>query len=660
MEGLILACDTKQPLSLEAKQALEACEQALGPAGRLSTALPGFVPRSQQLTLAQAVTKTILEAGILIAEAGTGTGKTFAYLVPCLLSGKKTIISTATKTLQDQLFHKDVPMLLKALGLGLRIQNLKGRANYLCRHRILLHTQERRFSHPNTVKDLIYLSEKLPQLCEGERSELPEISEDSEVWPFVTSTVDNCLGGECAHYHNCFLTKARRRAMEADVVIINHYLFFADSRLKDEGFGELLPSASVIVFDEAHQLPEIAENFNSTRLGTRQLRDLMDDLLNEWPILDLANQPLKALSFATNEIIEDLLQACMAREERLIFREVQYLPKFQQAWERLADLLAQLHHCLNGADLDAQPGLKNCLQRLEAFQVQQQKFAGNDVTLILWVERFKQSLVFHATPLDSALAFKKLLTTGQCAYVFTSATLTMAEDFACFTKPLGLEAAPTLMLHSPFRYQDQALLYLPRSLPDPSHPAYYEQLLSRAKPLIDACGGRTFFLFTSHRALQLVAGLLREDLAYPLLVQGEEAKPILLARFRALGNAVLLGTDTFWEGVDVKGAALSCVIIDKLPFLSPNDPIVRGKMAYFKSQRLSGFDEYLLPQAVLALKQGCGRLIRDATDKGVIMLADPRLTSREYGRLIFASLPKIQKTRDEAIVLNFIQQLVLT
>lgn len=635
------------------------CQRVLSDKGRLATALPGFVAREAQIELSTAIAQSIAEQSTLVAEAGTGTGKTFAYLIPCLLNGKKALISTATKTLQDQLFQKDLPMLVRALGLSLRVQNLKGRANYLCRYRTALHAEEGRFVSPQCAHEILHVREKLAQLTEGERSELPEISEDSPVWPYVTSTVENCLGSECDYHQTCFLVKARKRALEAEVVVINHHLFFADSRLKEEGFGELLPGVDVVVFDEAHQLAEIAANFNGERIGTRQLRDLVDDLLREWPVLDLANQPLKQLSQQTDLVIDQLLLALPMREERIAWEEAGQYKAFPLAWGALLELVDELLVCVKAAGIDENSGLVRCLKRLDDLKELLTRFDQTNKGQIRWIERFKHSLVFHATPFDIANTFSELLARQQCAYIFTSATLTMASSFDCFTKPLGLSKAKTLSLPSPFDYQQQALLYLPRTLPDPKDTRYYELLLEKALPVIKACGGRCFFLFTSHRALKLVAQLLANTLNYPLLIQGDEAKPILLARFRQLGNAVLLGTATFWEGVDVKGEALSCVIIDKLPFANPADPVVRGKMAYLKSRGLSGFDELSLPNAVLALKQGVGRLIRDAGDRGVLMIADPRLTGREYGRHIFASLPSLRKTRDEQKVLTFIDELAL-
>lgn len=643
----------------EIKSLAESCRRILSDKGRLSTAIPGFVARAPQSDLAEAIAKTIIDKSILVAEAGTGTGKTFAYLLPCLLSGKKALISTATKTLQDQLYQKDLPTLVRALGLSVRIQNLKGRSNYICQYRVNLHAEEGQFQSPQCAHEVLHVRDKLSQMKDGERSELPELSEDSQVWHYVTSNTENCLGGECPDYETCFLVKARKRALEADIVVINHHLFFADSRLKQEGFGELLPGVDVVVFDEAHQLAEIASNFNGERIGTRQFRDLLDDIINEWPVMDLANQPLKALSHKTDRLLDELVSSLSSREDRISWDEVSRNKTFMTVWNNWLSLKDELAQCFNDENIAEVPGLLRCKERLEELEKVFLSFTQTGTDKIRWLERFKHTLVFHATPYDIAKTFNELLSHNSCAYVFTSATLTMASSFDCFCKPLGLDKAHTLLLPSPFDYQQQALLYLPRGLPDPKDSNYYHCLLEKALPVIDACGGRCFFLFTSHKALKLVAQMMNNVLNYPLLIQGEEAKPILLARFRQLGNAVLLGTATFWEGVDVKGDALSCVIIDKLPFANPVDPVIRGRMDYLKERGLSGFDELSLPNAVIALKQGVGRLIRDITDKGVLMIADPRLTGREYGRNILASLPLLPRTRDEQNVLNFIKELAL-
>ncbi|MFC3909538.1 ATP-dependent DNA helicase [Legionella dresdenensis] len=615
--------------------------------------------RPPQIELCRAIAKAITDKSTLVAEAGTGTGKTFAYLIPCLLSGQKALISTATKTLQDQLFHKDLPILIRALGLSAKIQNLKGRANYICRHRLELHAEEGRFATPQVVHEVLHIREKIAQLVSGERSELPEISEDSQVWPYVTSTTENCLGSECEYYEECFLVKARKRAMEADLVVINHHLFFADSRLKEEGFGELLPGVEAVIFDEAHQLAEIATNFNGERLGTRQLRELLDDLMREWPVLDLPNQPLKKYSQQAEQICDQLLLSVSEYEDRVNWQQVIRSRRFNENWQLFLELLDKIQTCVVEAELNDNAGVKRCKERLESIKAVALRFNQGEKKMILWLERFKHTLVLHATPFNVSDSFNALLALKDCAYIFTSATLTMADSFECFLKPLGLKQVKTLLLPSPFDYKQQALLYFPRGLPDPKDSRYYDNLLQRVVPVINAFGGRSFFLFTSHRALKQVAQQLAAAIKFPLLVQGEEAKPILLARFRQYGNAVLLGTATFWEGVDVKGEALSCVIIDKLPFASPRDPVMAGKMAYLKEQGISAFDEISLPNAVLALKQGVGRLIRDTADRGVLMIADPRLYGREYGRTILASLPAIKKTRDEQLVLQFINELEL-
>ena len=644
---------------VELNELVDSCRRALSEQGRLTTAIPGFIARKPQSDLAIAIAETIVDQSILAAEAGTGTGKTYAYLLPCLLSGKKTIISTATKTLQDQLYQKDLPTLIRALGLSVRMQNLKGRANYICQYRVAMHAEETTLQSPQCLSDIVHVRDKLALMKDGERSELLEISEDSPVWPYVTSTPENCLGSECPNYDSCFLVKARKRALEADVVVINHHLFFADSRLKSGGFGELLPGAEIIVFDEAHQLAEIATNFNGERIGTRQFRELVNDIINEWPAIDLSNQPLKALSHKVDRLLDELAGLFPSNEERLSWNDVASNKQFKHLWDEWLQLKDELLACFENHEQSSVPGLGRCKERLEDFARILHSFKDNQLAKIRWVERFKNTLVFHSTPYEVADFFNKLLRRQSCSYVFTSATLTMSSSFDCFSKPLGLEDIKTLLLPSPFNYQEQALLYLPRGLPDPKDQRYYVELVKKASAIIEATGGRCFFLFTSHKALKLVAQMMSNTLNYPLLVQGEEAKPILLARFRQLGNAVVLGTSTFWEGVDVKGEALSCVIIDKLPFASPVDPVTRGKMAYLKERGLSGFDELSLPNAVIALKQGVGRLIRDVTDKGVLVIADPRLTARDYGRHIFNSLPALPKTRDEKRVLNFIKELAL-
>lgn len=635
------------------------CFDVLKERGRLTTAIGNFIARKSQIELALAIANAIQLQSTLVAEAGTGTGKTFAYLIPALLSGKKTLISTATKTLQDQLINKDLPLLIKSLGLSRVVQNLKGRSNYICRYRTELYAKEGSFISADCAHDILYVYENMAKLKVGDRSELPDVSEDSKAWPYVSSTIDNCLGRECKEYDECFLIKARQKAKIADIVVINHHLYFADSRLKSDGFGELLPDFHTVIFDEAHKLAEIAINFHGKQFSTRQLQNLMDDVLREWPVLDLVNQPLKQQRLELNQIIDSLMLSLDKFADRLTWLDIKKSKAFMDVIAELLVFITRWLDCFAELNLEDNPGLSRCKARLLELDAILQEFTQGEANNVHWLEVFKRSLVFHITPFEIADIFNNLLENNKSTYIFTSATLTVSSSFECFLKSLGIKKAELLCLASPFDYQKQALLYMPRGLPDPRSVTYYDALLSKAVPIINACGGRCFFLFTSHRALRLVARRLQNKLAYPLLIQGEEEKPILLARFRQMGNAVLLGSATFWEGVDVRGEALSCVIIDKLPFASPVDPVIRGRMAYLEAQGLQSFDELSLPNAVLALKQGVGRLIRDIADRGVLMIADPRLTGRNYGKLIFASLPSMQRTRDEEKVLTFINELAL-
>ena len=631
------------------------CEHALSDSGRLSLKIPGFVARAEQQALSLAMVDAIDAKSLLVAEAGTGTGKTFAYLVPALLSGKKALISTATKTLQDQLFNKDLPALIDALALPTTIQNLKGRQNYICKYRTELFSEEGNFATKKTVSEILLVRKRLAKLKDGVKGELPEIKEASDVWPFVTSTTENCLNKECPHFEDCFLVKARRRALKADLVVINHHLFFADARLKSEGFGELLPGFEVVVFDEAHQIKDTATNFYGKRLSTWQIESLLKDIVREWPVLSLANQPFNALKLAIESAVDDLKRALNFKEESVAYDMVARNPAFNEGMAKLQETFETLEVSFETLD-DKDSGLDKVKERLMETKRLFLFFQNKPKDMIVWVSFHKRSVVFNATPLDIAKDFNQLVEAGDKSFIFTSATLTTAQSFASFTKPLGITHAKDALFPSPFDYKTQSILYLPRGLPDPKNPNYYDVLLERALPIINASRGRTFFLFTSHKALNLMANMIKPHLDFPLLIQGDEAKPILLSKFRAHGNAVLLGTATFWEGVDVKGEALSCVIIDKLPFGNHTSPVNRGKIAHIKSQGLSPFDELTLPEAILALKQGVGRLIRDEQDQGVLMIADPRLYTRAYGQTIFESLPNMTKTRDEANVIDFIKQ----
>lgn len=627
-------------------------ESILGAQGELGKRLQDFSVRDAQLTMARAIEEAIASSGTLFVEAGTGTGKTFAYLVPSILSGKKTIISTGTKNLQDQLFQKDLPILKQFLPNTSAL--LKGRANYLCLHRLELTLSQGVLYDRQAVFDLEKIKTWQEHTRTGDIAECADIPEDSSIWPQVTSTQYNCLGQECPLYDRCYVVKARKKAMVADVVVVNHHLFFADLAIKEEGFGEILPGADVIIFDEAHQLPEIASRFFSTTFSSKQLTDLSQDL-------NLAR--LKEANDATQ--LED---ACLRLEKsvmdmRLCFglepkREAWRAPtlELKKAIELISVELDFLIHLLDELRVRG-PALMSAYHRAKELSVLFKQVTVSEAQEgVHWFETFAKSFMIHLTPITIHDQLKTALEKKSRALILTSATLTVDGQFSYLMDHIGLSDAKTLALESPFDYQQQALLYLPKNMPDPAHAAYTENLLEAVLPVIQACRGRTFILFTSHHALKTAALYLKAQSDFKLFVQGDKQKQQLLKDFIREDQAVLLGTYSFWEGVDVRGDALSCVIIDKLPFFSPKDPLVEAKMNYYKRQGSDPFAVYQCPQAVIALKQGVGRLIRDKTDKGILIIADPRLTTRAYGRLFFASLPPMRITRQLKKVELFIQQ----
>lgn len=639
---------------------IKATRAAFDKSGAFVRAIEGFTPRAQQQTLALEIAEAILSKGRLVAEAGTGTGKTFAYLVPSLLSGKKTIVSTATKMLQDQLVNKDLPTLMRVLSLGLRVQNLKGRANYLCEHRIRLFTDSTDLTDKKIFHALIFIRENLGRLKEGSREELPEISEDATVWPYATSTSENCLGTKCSYHANCFLNKARRRAMDADLVVINHHLFFADAKLKEEGFGSLLPGVEIVIFDEAHQLPETATAFFGYRLGTKSLMFWQKDVLKNWPVLSPYYDTVQDNLFALAEVI-DGLRALPFLLGRFHFLRINLQSEFSERWLRLKTLLLELKTTFitEGVEIRAEhhERLYHLLRRLEGYLEFFTQLDLHGTSYVAWGEKYEHHLSFSLTPIQIAKQYESILKQDQTTYIWTSATLAVEAEFSSFLNELGIHEAKTLLLPSPYDFENQALLYLPRGLPDPRHEHYYLTLVEHMVPIVRLLQGRCFFLFTSFEGLNHVARLLPQYISLPILIQGSESKSVLLAKFRELGNAILLGSATFWEGVDVKGEALSCVLIDKLPFANPTDPAIQAKNTYFAERGQSGFEAYSLPTAVIALKQGVGRLIRGENDRGLIVIADPRLTSRKYGEVIFKSLPPLQRTRDFHKVLAFVEGL---
>ena len=626
--------------------------ETFGESGPLARSLSGFRSRPQQQSMARSVETALAQYQKLVVEAGTGVGKTFAYLVPVLLSPHKVIVSTGTKHLQDQLYHQDLPLVRKALGVTLKTALLKGRANYLCLYR--LENARQQGTESAQTQTLLKVSQWAGLTRTGDVAELSELPEDSPIWSRVTSTVDNCLGTECPMYQECHLIKARRAAQEADLVVINHHLFFADLAIREEGFGELLPSANAFILDEAHQLPELACSFFGTNLSARQIfeltRDTIAEQLHEAPEL----KELGALADKLNKAVLDLRLAMGAGEKRGSWSALRDQPQVAAVLDELHERLQSFNSGLESC-AERGKGLQNCQRRATQLLACLKAMRDDPQDSVLWFETFRRSFILHNTPLNIADLFKAHTDRYRCAWILTSATLTVGENFDHFTTGLGLADAVCESLDSPYDYYNNALVYLPSGLPDPRNAAHTRAVVKFSIPVIEAVGGKTFMLFTSHRALREAAELLDGQFSYPMLVQGTAPRRELIERFRHAGNAVLLGTSSFWEGVDVRGPALSCVIIDKLPFASPDDPVLQARLDAIKTHGGNPFIEFQMPQAVLALKQGVGRLIRGESDTGVLMLCDPRLTSKPYGRVFLNSLPHMPITHDFEAVNSFIR-----
>jgi ATP-dependent DNA helicase DinG len=626
------------------------------PDGPLAEHVGEFRARDQQLEMAQAIADAIQANGQLIAEAGTGTGKTFAYLVPALLAGGKVIVSTGTKNLQDQLFQKDLPTVRDALKAPVSVALLKGRANYICHHHLERTQSDGRFATREDVRHLGKIAQYARVTQSGDRSGLADVPENAPIWMQVTSTRDNCLGQECSHYKECFVLKARKEAMEADVVVVNHHLFFADVMLRDEGVAELLPACNTVIFDEAHQLPETASLFFGESISTSQLLDLARDARLEAATSAKDFAALPVASDALDKAARDLRLVFKQKEGRMPATAVAETKDFSSTFATLIDKLTNLNILLE-KQAERSEGLEKCWQRgtelLQKISAWRSDEAENGN--VKWLEIFHHSLQLNTTPLSIAEIFAKQIGGHPRAWIFTSATLAVKQDFSHYQSEMGLPEARTAFWDSPFNYPEQALLYVPQQMPEPNTPDYIHAVVQAALPLIEASQGRAFLLFTSLRAMQCAYDILsaefdRRGLDYPLMLQGEGSRNELLSRFREHGNAVLLGSQSFWEGVDVRGDALSLVVIDKLPFAPPDDPVLAARIAELNKQGRNAFMEYQLPRAVINLKQGAGRLIRDETDHGVLMICDPRLISKHYGKRIWQSLPPFRRTRslDEA------------
>jgi len=633
---------------------MQAIDNIFGPAGPLARHLPPFTPCKAQMRMAGAVAAALEARRPLLVEAGTGTGKTFAYLVPALFAGLRVLVSTGTRTLQDQLYSKDVPLVAGAIGTPAKVALLKGRSNYLCTYRLKREAAQGALEGVAVRDPLMARIESWALVTRtGDLAEVAGFNENHALWPKVTSTRDNCLGTRCSEFADCHVVAARREAQAADLVIVNHHLLLADLALKEDGFGDLLGTADAVILDEAHQLPDLATQFFGVQVSSRQI----DNALVEG----------RAALLRAGGSLADIGTAARAVEAAISAVLAAIASRADLESASLAVVSALRDYATTLSDASREPAVEQVATRAVELAAALERVAlCTDDEGARTSESNGRSFTLGLLPFDISERFRGLVESRPAAWVFTSATLSVAtsskgEDFSHFASRLGLADAEALRIPSPFDYESQALLYLPAGMPEPTAPNYVDAVISACVPLLEASGGGAFILFTSHRALSQGAALLRARwdgaALVPILVQGEGPREKLLRDFREHGNAVLLGTASFWEGVDVKGEALRLVVIEKLPFASPDDPLTKARIAHLQRRGENAFRDYQLPEAVLALKQGVGRLIRSETDRGMIVIADPRLLSKGYGRTFRASLPEMPVTQDRDEALRFLRKL---
>ncbi|MEY3981171.1 MAG: putative ATP-dependent helicase [Pseudomonadota bacterium] len=624
--------------------------------GVLAQAAPHYRHRAGQLALAEAIERTLNDRSQLVAEAGTGVGKTFAYLVPLFLRHGKAVVSTATRHLQDQLYERDVPRLKAALGVSIQVAVLKGRSNYLCNYRLEQHQDSGRFQRREDIAAFSEIVRFAASTTTGDIAECTAVPEDSPVWSAATSTRENCLGQNCPRFGDCHVLAARKRALDADIIVVNHHLLCADMALREEGFGELLPTAESIVIDEAHALPEIATQFFGQSVSTSSIGLLTRDVLAaglthardgaSWP--DLCGGVERAV--AECRLLAPQPQGLRLRWEVLSAVE-------RERWEsRLSDVLSALLALDSALEINAErhPDLAQAHSRAHDLMKRLDGFLAHDDTqpVVRWIDGARQGMTFHVTPYDIRERFGEELRRHARAWVFVSATLAIAGQFRHFQERLGLEEAETLVAASPFDFSRQGLLFVPDDAPDPKASDLIVQLLNRTDiaQLFETVRGGVFVLCTSHRAVGLArdwfVGWAARHTDRLLLVQGDGPRHQLIDRFRGHGRAVLIGSHSFWEGVDVPGDALSMVLIDKLPFAPPDDPVLEARAKALERQGRDAFSSLQVPEAAILLKQGIDRLIRSETDRGLVVVGDKRLADTAYGRRMLRSLPEFSRTRD--------------
>jgi ATP-dependent DNA helicase DinG len=602
-------------------------QEFFGPGGTLAQRLDDYEFRPSQVRMAHAVHRALEEQNHVIIEAGTGTGKTLAYLLPALLHGRRILVSTGTKTLQDQIFYKDIPLLESVLGRPIRAAYLKGRNNYLCRLKMETLHAEGLFSH-RELKSFKAIIDWAAETETGDRAELGSVGDDSDLWSRMDARRERCLGSKCKDYERCFLTLVRQKAMEADIVVVNHHLFFADLSIRKSDVPAILPDYSAVIFDEAHELEDIATDYFGFHISNFRLAEFVHDankleadvelvsrasdrFFNGFALLRDGRHPVPKL-----EGIESLIGALQDAR-----RSIKQMKDFSGEYEALAR---------RAGELEAE---------LEIFR------SGRLENYVSWIERRDRGIFLEACPVDVSGMLQEKLFTRVPTCVLTSATLTVGDSFGYMRDRLGLSEARELSLATEFNVQKQALLYIPKSMPDYRHPSYVETAAKEIRLVLRASTGRAFVLFTSYRQMETLYQELVNDLPFPCMIQGKGGgKSRLLEEFKMTPNAVLFATASFWQGVDVKGEALSAVIIDKLPFQVPSDPLVAARSARIQRQGGNAFSEYHVPTAILRLKQGLGRLIRSTTDRGILAVLDNRLSTKSYGRLFMDSLPDYEVT----------------
>ena len=632
---------------------MKTVEQVFSDAGPLANLIKDYQHRPEQEDMALKILAAISKGHNLVCEAGTGTGKTVAYLVPALLSKQKVIVSTGTRHLQDQLYQKDLPLVLDAIGSPAVTMVLKGRANYLClQHMDIAINDSKDLSYQN-MTDLQEVVQWSSSTKTGDINELGMVEESSVIRSMITSTTENCLGQSCPSFDSCYVFKNRKAALESDLVITNHHLLLSDMGLRDQGFGEVLPLADVIIFDEAHQLPELASTYFSQTMSSRQLLELISDIKTADHEEAGDIQELAGVLARFEKMIRDVRLIFSRKDQRLNWLDVwektllsTELPKLLEAYQAVLDILETAYG--RGKLLD------NCWQRAKAhYNYIDSYIETKNEDSIRWVEIRGHHFYFHQTPVNISETFQQRLGEYNATSVFTSASLAINDDFNFYTHQLGLEECQSQVWNSPFNYKTQTCLYVPLDLPEPNQYEFFDAFIERTIKLLTYSDGHAFVLFTSHQALAKSAELLSKAVKYPLFIQGHAPRPELLKQFRQTKHAVLLGTTSFWEGVDVKGDALTSVIIDKLPFASPDDPVLQARLNYFSKQGNNPFMDYQVPQAAIALKQGVGRLIRDVTDRGVCTICDKRIVNKAYGKRIINALPPMPMTHDIEDVQNF-------